>query len=281
MTGGFLDTISSLFFDIACVIILSGFLYSFIKYSNKSYASFMIITLTLSYFGYPAINIYTFLFIHTEEASHTQGAIAVAVSIFNLYWTAAFALFTYRVSYSIIEAKAFSFKTFIWSITFTCLFATLLFPLMVFLDVWGNKIHFVIHGSHNIGSYVEDESSAKIPFILVRDIIGRLVPTLATSICYFKLYYLLRDSMNIVSFSRPALLRLFWYSTIPLVCAIPGILNDMNNDWAEIYSSPILTAIIRYLRYFWEFLNLWAYWKLNPLSSSKRTDSSSFLSADL
>jgi len=90
----------------------------------------MIIILTLSYFGYPTINIYTLYSITNQEPTKIQGSIAVAISIFNLYWTAAFALFTYLVSYSIIAAKSFDFKKFIFLIAFTCLTATLLFPLM-------------------------------------------------------------------------------------------------------------------------------------------------------
>jgi len=156
----------------------------------------------------------------------------------------------------------------------------------VFLDVWGDHVHFIVHGLKTIGCYVDD-SSAKISFIIVRDFLGRVIPTLATSICYFKLYYLLKDSRDIVSFSRSALLRLFFYSTIPLVCAIPGILNDISNDFADSYFSKPITTVIMVLRYFWEFLNLWAYWKLNPTkgrSFSSRTASrmdNTFLSSEL
>lgn len=119
----------------------------------------------------------------------------------------------------------------------------------------------MIHGIYTVGTSIDDHSSCKISFIIVRDVIGRLVPCLATPIFYYKLYYLLKDSSDIVSFSRQALLRLFWYSTIPLVCALPGILKDINSKWSFSYFSMGITTIVMILRYFWEFLNLWGYWK--------------------
>ncbi len=122
----------------------------------------------------------------------------------------------------------------------------------------------MIHGIYTVGTSIDDHSSCKISFIIVRDVIGRLVPCLATPIFYYKLYCLLKDSSDVVSFSRQALLRLFWYSTIPLVCALPGILKDINSKWSFSYFSMGITTIVMILRYFWEFLNLWAYYKLNP-----------------
>ena len=115
-----------------------------------------------------------------------------------------------------------------------------------------------------MGSSVDNDSPAKLSFFIVRDVIGRLVPCLATPIFYYKLYYLLKDSSDIVSFSRSALLRLFWYSTIPLLCSLPGILKNVNSKWSFSYFSMGITTVVMILRYFWEFLNLWAYWKLNP-----------------
>jgi len=120
----------SLALDAACLVALAGFLVSFLRSSNKSYGSIMIIILTLSYFGYPTINIYTLYSITNQEPTKIQGSIAVAISIFNLYWTAAFALFTYLVSHSIIEGKFFNFRKFIFLITLACLISTLLFPLL-------------------------------------------------------------------------------------------------------------------------------------------------------
>jgi len=124
------DILISLVLNIPCFFVLTAFLYSFIRHSNKSYASLMIIILTLSYILYPFINIYTTFYIKDRLPTETEASIDVAINIFNLYWTAAFALFTYIVADSIISLKAFNFKLFFWIIFLISLLASLLFPLM-------------------------------------------------------------------------------------------------------------------------------------------------------
>ncbi len=139
-----------LILDFACLLALGAFLLSVIRFSSKTYGFLMIIVLILSYVGYPVINIYTFFFAKDqEEQSPILGSLAVAISIFNLYWTAAFAYFTYLVSKllapksmaseSLIETSIISesdsefnldFKKIIPLIALACILPSLLFPFL-------------------------------------------------------------------------------------------------------------------------------------------------------
>ncbi len=124
------DTLIALLLNIPCLFILVAFLYSFIKSRNQSYASIMIIVLTLSYILYPFINLYTMFYVRDRLPTEAEASLDVAINIFNLYWTAAFALFSYVIADSIIYFKAFNFKIFFWVVFLVSLLASLTFPLM-------------------------------------------------------------------------------------------------------------------------------------------------------
>jgi len=115
--------------------------------------------------------------------------------------------------------------------------------------------------------------SHPIVYFFIRDVIGRLVAEITTSVCYFKLYKQLKENTHLISFSRRALLRLFWYSTIPIIWYFPTVIYyDLCKKEQTPLLNAILSSIIMVLRYFWEFCNLWAYWNLKSNKGEQNSE---------
>lgn len=119
----------SLVIDVAIILIFSVFLFSFLRNRERNYGIVMILILTISDLGYPLMHIITMIWVRFGLNINVLGPIALTVNCFNLYWTAALALYTYLLFNSIIESKVFHYKRFIYSALFVCLIWSLAFPL--------------------------------------------------------------------------------------------------------------------------------------------------------
>jgi len=128
--SGFFGTPFSLALDIGFLIALSIFLFFFLKAKDKNNAYIMIVILTLSYVGFPILNLYTTFVINNRTPTKIEGCIAAAVNVFNLYWTIIYALYTYRLSKSILEVKAFSFVQFFTKAVIFSFIVSSIFPLL-------------------------------------------------------------------------------------------------------------------------------------------------------
>jgi len=129
-----------------------------------------------------------------------------------------------------------------------------------------------INEVYTVVGYMKKPSYPLIYFVY-RDIIGRLIAEILTSICYFKLYKLLESNHDIFSFSRGALKRLCFYSTIPIIWYFPTVIYyDICKKEQTPFLNGILSVIIMVLRYFWEFCNLWAYWNFKPSNEEHESE---------
>lgn len=99
-------------------------------------------------------------------------------------------------------------------------------------------------------------------YFFARNVVGKIIPLLATSFYYWKVHKALKNSSNLLSAVKYSTSRLFWLSFIPVLCSLPGILGDtfevMNNQM----NSKAIILLVSLLRYVWEILNLWFYWSL-------------------
>lgn len=120
---------TSLLIDVVIILIFSIFLLSFMRNREKNYTMITILILTLSDLGYPIMHILTIIWVKFDLNLNVLGPIAFAVNGFNLYWTAALALYTHFLFKSIIESKSFHYKRFIIVALFICLTLSLAFPI--------------------------------------------------------------------------------------------------------------------------------------------------------
>jgi len=119
----------SLSIDAAIILIFSIFLLSFLKNRERNYGMVMILILTLSDLGYPFMHIFTILWVKFGLNLNLLGPIALTINCFNLYWTAALALYAHLLFKSIMDSRVFHYKRFIYSALFICLALSLAFPL--------------------------------------------------------------------------------------------------------------------------------------------------------
>jgi len=120
---------TSLIIDVAIILIFSIFLLSFLKKREKNYTMITILILTLSDLGYPLMHMLTIIWVKFDFNLNVLGPIAFAINGFNLYWTAALALYTHLLFKSILESKTFYYKRFVYCALLICLTLSLAFPL--------------------------------------------------------------------------------------------------------------------------------------------------------
>jgi len=251
----------TLFIDVAVIITFSAFLLSFLKTCEKNYGLLMILILTLSDLGYPIMNILTTIWHKYNLDINVLGPFALSVNGFNLYWTAALAVYTHLLFDSIKNYKAFHYKRFICSAFLICLAFSLALPLSVALGAWKGKIDIFIRGGYSIG-YRLLGKDGNLAYFIARDVVGKIIPLSATSFYYWKVYKAMQKASIFFCAPKNNSLRLFWLSMIPIVCTLPGILSDTFRLFSYELNTHFITIPIFFLRYIWEVLNLWIYWSL-------------------
>ena len=139
---------------------------------------------------------------------------------------------------------------------------------------WG--LHVVATGPGTcLLTFPNADESNKVVYYLVFDIACTFLPVLITSFCYFQIYRKLKDSYKFhLTQSRINPNKIFVYAFIPILCFIPLVLADPFYTLAgELLPFP-LQYFITVTRRSWAFLNLLAYWFLNPAFERKNSLSS-------
>ena len=131
--------------------------------------------------------------------------------------------------------------------------------------------------------FPDPEASNKPMFYLVFDILTTLLPVLVTSFCYFKVYQKLKDSYKFhLEQSRINPNKILIYAFIPILCFVPlVVLDPFFTLQGEVLPFPA-HMFITVTRRSWAFLNLLAYWFLNPAFERRNslTDNSANLSSN-
>ncbi len=99
-------------------------------------------------------------------------------------------------------------------------------------------------------------------YFFARNVMGKIIPLLATSIYYWKVHKALKNSWTFLTVTKNSTSRLFWLSIIPIACSMPGVLGDTFEVLSLQMNSKAVVIFVSSLRYIWEFLNLWVYWSL-------------------
>jgi len=127
--------------------------------------------------------------------------------------------------------------------------------------MWKDKISVLVKRGYSIGYRIKGEDMHLIYFF-ARNVMGKIIPLLATSYYYWKVHKALQSSSSFLSVAKYSTSRLFWLSFIPVVCSLPGILGDAFEVLNNQINSKALILLVSLLRYIWEILNLWFYWSL-------------------
>jgi len=127
--------------------------------------------------------------------------------------------------------------------------------------MWKDKISIVVKRAYLIGYKVTSEDVHALYFIS-RNVMGKIIPLLATSYYYWKVHKALQSSSSFLSVAKYSTSRLFWLSFIPVACSLPAILGDTFEVLSNQMNSKTVVLFVVFLKYLWEFLNLWVYWSL-------------------
>ena len=138
----------------------------------------------------------------------------------------------------------------------------------IITKLWGLSLRHIAPGLSII--YFASESYV-FPVIgwFLYDVVGTISPALFILYCYTKIYKELNSASSFIGFSRannPK--RIFVYVAIPLICFCPFVIADIVFIFRESDFPFWVVFVASTARRCWGFLNLMAYWFLNPTSKT-------------
>jgi len=254
--------------DLLIIFCTIPYIRKFRKLEEKTHGQYMIFILCISNLVYPITNIVRFIFLQYGFSDDNFYPITVSSFRFSLFWSAAIAFFSYLilVKKSIVDAQKYIGR----ALTF-CLLATLICPTMIITKTWGLGLKHVAPGL-SIIYFPPNNIIFPILGWFLYDIVGTLSPALAILYCYHKIYKELGSQQSMIGFSQATSpKRIFLYVAIPLVCFGPFILADIVFIFRESDFPFWVVFLASTTRRCWGFLNIVAYWFLNPSSTADRT----------
>jgi len=111
--------------------------------------------------------------------------------------------------------------------------------------------------------YPNDTLFDKVCFFLIADVAAKLIPMIITSVCYYKVYCVIKKSKSHGDLSP---VKTLFYPLSQIVCFAPGVVADFIFLFVlpgQHY--PFAAGItINTLHRSWGFLSLMAYWFVKP-----------------
>lgn len=270
-----LFSIISTTLNVLCSIMFMGFLYKFMQVQKKNRATKIIISLDIFFLLNSLLNLLNPYITDTCSEAMIIGAIRNFIAVFCLYWSSAFAIFTH----SALKAKSiFPWKCFIVFALIASSLPSSIIPFGIFTESFGMKLHCIAPGQYflemNIG-----ETSSKFIYFIINDFINILLPVVANTYCYYQIYKTL-NSMQMFQYRNLShTYGFFWSVVIPLICFMPGVIQDIVVVFAdlEIHLIIIIQFISETLQTVWGVLFLWSYWSFYLAESPERRKTSLFL----
>jgi len=256
------------------------FFRSYRKRREKSTSMYMIFVLSIADLLFPIMNIIVLLFLRDEKSAIVALILEIFLYRISLSWSTCLAISTFLILCKelVFNAKKFMFRGFFASFAFG-----IICPIAAATGAWGVKIVYTGPGACLL-RFPNPEESNKLMFYLVFDIFGTLLPVLMISFCYFQIYKKLKEAYKFhLAQSRINPNKILIYAFIPILCFVPLVASDpFFTLRGEIIPFP-LQLFITVTRRSWAFLNLLAYWFLNPAfergNSLNSADNSANLSA--
>ena len=114
----------------------------------------------------------------------------------------------------------------------------------------------------------------KITYFIAFEIYGLFLPIIVTTYCYIRVYKVL-NQIYCMPFIRSQLktYRVLWYAFIPVVCFLPEFFAASYGLIASVHFSMPLAVAMSVLHRSWNFINLLAYWFLQPADQDNQRDS--------
>jgi len=251
------------------------FLYKFMRLEKKNRATKIIISLDIFFLFNSVLNLLNPYITDTCSEAMVIGAIRNFIAVFCLYWSSAFAIFTH----SALKAKSiFQWKCFILFAFICSSLLSSIIPFGIFTESFGMKLHCIGPGQYflemNIG-----ETSSKFLYFFINDFINTLLPVGANTYCYYQIYKTL-NSMQMFQYRNFShTYGFFWSVAIPLICFVPGVIQDIFIVFAEleIHLIIIIQFIAETLQTIWGVLFIWSYWSFYLSESPERRKTSLFL----
>jgi len=232
----------------------------------------MILVLTIADLSFPVMNALTIEFVVGKESALFFAAISSFQNRFSLYWSAAIAIYTYQILVSRdFDEKVFIKKSFI----ITCAIVSI-FPFIILLQLFGITIEYVGPGLYGI-SYPLHGIFDKIMYLLFLDFLGYVVPALIIFVFYYKVSQTIKNSYGFIGVTgEVSSTKSFSFAIIPIICFAPEVLSDCYYIFQNINIYPFgVILIVSLLHRSWGFLNLCAFWFLNPIARHSMSISNS------
>jgi len=141
-------------------------------------------------------------------------------------------------------------------------------------QLFGVTIEYVGPGLYGI-SYPLVGVFDKIMYLIIFDFIGYVVPSLVIARFYYKVAQTIKRSYSFTGTTGDiSSAKSFSFAVIPIICFAPEVLSDCYYIFQNINVYPFgITLVVSILHRSWGFLNLCAFWFLNPVTNSLETSS--------
>jgi len=260
--------------NILIIIFSAIVLLKFTKLREKTGGLYMILVLTIADLSFPVMNALTIEFVNSNDSALLFAAISSFQNRFSLYWSAAIAIYTYQILVSRdFDEKVFIKKSFI----ITCAIVSI-FPIIILLQLFGITIEYVGPGLYGI-SYPLHGLFDKMMYLLFLDFLGYVVPAIIIFTFYYRVSKTIKQSYGFIGASgEVSSTKSFSFAIIPIICFAPEVLSDCYYIFQGINIYPFgVILVVSLLHRSWGFLNLCAFWFLNPISRHSMSISTSDL----
>jgi len=246
-------------YDTTLTLAFCIFLYLFLRQKEKNYGLLMIIILNTAY----CLSGLSELIRPFIRDVVIVWDLAARVNYdFAMFWVAAFAYFTHRVLNS---RTYFNFKLYMASSFVMCFMASAIYPLAVTLNFQDIPFSYSSTGAVELDFSKDPTVKQRILFFVLDTIWTTVTPILVSCYFYYRVYQALKKQKAIAFFQNQSI-RGYWFFIVPLVCFLPGLLENIFLTFCDINNSTI--SLISCLMYrCWGVMILLGFRFLKPVNN--------------